>query len=111
MNGWNVRQCLALAAVIAFVVVSFIPGVPREAVAYVSALALLLNWLGLLYYFRLFERTAWIVYTLLRITIRLLPFLAVMLIIILSFTLTFRALFKEEYPADEYHEGSSTFST
>ena len=110
-NGWNVRQCLALAAAIAFVVVSFIPGVTREAVAYVSALALLLNWLGLLYYFRLFERTAWIVYTLLRITVRLLPFLAVLLIIVLSFTLTFRALFKDEYPADEYHEGSNIFST
>jgi len=95
-NGWNLRQCLALVLSFVSIVMEFTltPTTTNNTiVAFVSALSLLLNWFGILFYFRLFEGSAWIVYTLLRMIQRLFPFLAVMFIIILAFTLTFRTLY------------------
>ncbi len=107
-NGWNIRQCLALLAASGFVVAEMM-NVSRDITVYLSATALLLNWLGILYYLRVSERFAWIVYVLLRVIVGLIPFLTVIFGIILAFTFSFRSLHKQESTLDDYDDESRKF--
>lgn len=108
-NIWNVCDVLSVTTTGAYLLSELSTSSSESFKAYMAAPALFLNWIGLLYYFRAFDRSAWIVYSLLFIFKKLSAFLLIVFTVILSFTTTFRALYKGSTPANNYDDKSNAF--
>jgi hypothetical protein len=106
-NILNIRDVLSIVSTVAYLLSELFSSSSESFKHYIAALALFLNWIGLLYYFRAFERSAWIVYSLLFILKQLFAFLIIVTTIIISFTTTFRALYKGSTFAKTYDDTST----
>jgi len=90
-DGWNVRQAVSLILALVSIILKH-ARISHAIVAHVNTVTLLFNWVGLLFYLRVFESDTWVIHVLVKIGKAMIPFLRVWSIVVFIFALSFYPL-------------------